>query len=47
LGDGPWKQVIVEICDPSHCGPDRLVEVLHSLGQSDVDRDEFLPLTAA
>ncbi len=41
------RAIGVEICDPSHCGPDRLVEVLHSLGQSDVDRDEFLPLTAA
>lgn len=41
------RAIGVEIVDPSQCGPDRLMDVLRSLGQSEVDRDEFLPLAAA
>ena len=37
----------IEIVDPSQCGPDRLMDVLRSLGQAEVDRDEFRPLAAA
>ena len=37
----------VEITDPSRFDPDRLVELLRSLGQSDIDRTDFLPLMAA
>jgi len=41
------RAIGVEIVDPSQCGPDRLLEVLRSLGQSEVDRSEFGPLQAA
>lgn len=37
----------VEITDPSRFDPDRFFELLRSLGQTDVDRSDFLPLTAA
>ncbi len=41
------RAIGVEIVDPSQCGPDRLIDVLRSLGQAEVDRDEFRPLSAA
>ena len=41
------RAIGIEIVDPSQCGPDRLMDVLRSLGQFDVDRDEFRPLAAA
>jgi uncharacterized protein YuzE len=37
----------IAIVDPSQCGPDRLMDVLRSLGHGEVDRDEFRPLAAA
>ena len=37
----------VEITDPSRFDPDRLVELLRSLGQGEIDRTDFLPLMAA
>jgi uncharacterized protein YuzE len=37
----------VEITDPSQCGPDRLLDLLRSLGQADIDRDDLRPLAAA
>jgi hypothetical protein len=37
----------IEIVDPSQCGPDRLMDVLRSLGQGEVDREELRPLAAA
>lgn len=37
----------VEITDPSRFDPDRFFELLRSLGQTDVDRTDFLPLAAA
>lgn len=45
LADG--RAIGVEIIDPSQCGPDRLIEVLRSLGYEEIDRDEFRPLAAA
>jgi uncharacterized protein YuzE len=41
------RAIGVEIIDPSQCGPDRLIEVLRSLGYEEIDRDEFRPLAAA
>jgi uncharacterized protein YuzE len=41
------RAIGVEIVDPSQCGPDRLIDVLHALGQTEFDRDEFRPLAAA
>lgn len=41
------RAIGIEIVDPSQCGPDRLMDVLKSLGQPEVDRDEFRPLAAA
>lgn len=41
------RAIGIEIIDPSQCGPDRLMDVLRSLGQSGIDRDEFRPLAAA
>jgi hypothetical protein len=41
------RAIGVEIVDPSQCGPDRLIDVLRSLGQAEVDREEFRPLAAA
>lgn len=41
------RAIGVEIVDPSQWGPDRLLELLRALGQSGIDRDEFLPLAAA
>jgi uncharacterized protein YuzE len=41
------RAIGIEIVDPSQCGPDRLMDVLRSLGQGEVDRDEFKPLAAA
>ena len=37
----------VEITSPSQCGPDRLLDLLRSLGQTDIDRDDLRPLAAA
>lgn len=37
----------VEIVDPGLCGPDRLIEILRSLGQDKIDREELGPLAAA
>jgi hypothetical protein len=37
----------VEITDPSRFDPDRFFELLRSLGQTDIDRTDFLPLAAA
>lgn len=41
------RAIGIEIVDPSQCGPERLMDILKSLGQADVDRDEFRPLAAA
>lgn len=41
------RAIGIEIVDPSRCGPDRLMDVLKSLGQPEVDREELLPLAAA
>ena len=41
------RAIGIEIVDPSQCGPDRLMDVLRSLGLAEVDRDEFRPLAAA
>ena len=41
------RAIGIEIVDPSQCGPDRLLDILQSLGQADIDRDELQPLTAA
>lgn len=37
----------VEITDPSRFDPDRLFSLLQTLGHTDVDRTDFLPLAAA
>jgi hypothetical protein len=37
----------VEIVEPSQCGPDRLLDVLRSLGQTEIGRDDLQPLAAA
>lgn len=44
-GDG--RAIGVEIVEPSQCGPDRLLDILRSLGQTDVARDDLQPLAAA
>ncbi len=41
------RAIGVEIVDPPQCGPDRLLDVLRSLGQPAIDRDELRPLAAA
>jgi uncharacterized protein YuzE len=41
------RAIGIEIVDPSQCGPDRVMGILQSLGQPEVDRDEFQPLAAA
>ncbi len=41
------RAIGIEIIDPSQCGPDRLMDLLRSLGQPNIDRDEFRPLAAA
>ncbi len=44
-GDG--RAIGVEIVEPSQCGPDRLLDVLRSLGQTEIARDDLQPLAAA
>ena len=44
-GDG--LAIGVEIVEPSQCGPDRLLDVLRSLGQTEIGRDDLQPLAAA
>lgn len=41
------RPIGVEITDPSRFDPDRLFALLQSLGQSEIDRADFLPLMAA
>jgi uncharacterized protein YuzE len=41
------RAIGIEIVDPSQCGPDRLLNVLRTLGLGEVDRDELKPLAAA
>jgi len=41
------RPIGVEIVDPLQFDPDRFFDLLRSLGQSDIDRDEFRPLAAA
>jgi hypothetical protein len=41
------RAIGIEIVDPSQCGPDRVMGILQSLGQPEVDRDDFQPLAAA
>ena len=41
------RAIGIEIVDPSQCGPDRLTNVLRSLGHCEVDRTIFRPLAAA
>ena len=41
------RPIGIEIVDPSQCGPDRLMDVLRSLGHGEVDRAELRPLAAA
>lgn len=41
------RPIGIDITDPGQLDPERLFSLLASLGQTEIDRDEFRPLAAA